>query len=337
MDDIDFFNNVDLKDISKRTLIDLKELGYLKNEEFDKLSKTKGLGFIKIIEREYKVDLSDKREKFLEYLKEHNKDNSNELFIAPPKTPSKIFPKVFALSIIFVIIIGALYILYLNRSSSSVAVELKPEKNPIIQEAKAISGIEINESEDNNSIKQSTVDKIKNEKNETINKENKNGQILKEKNITTIKSKDVVSQNLSAKLEEINISIENTDNKKSIQSTIKKPVILPVLTQNNTNNNQEKNITNAQALIIVPKKRIWVGVIDLSNYKKSSYIKDSNITISKNSNFLIATGHGRFDIFYKNQVIKFNTINPVKLLVKDGKVVKIDKKEFIKLNRGKYW
>ena len=329
MDDIDFFDNVDLKEVSKRTLIDLKELGYVKNEEFDKLSKTKGLGFIKIIEREYKVDLSDKREKFLEYLKEHNKDSNNELFIAPPKTPSKIFPTAFALSLVFVIIIGALYILYLNHLSNSTTVELKPEKNPIIQEAKKISGIEINESEDNDSVNQSISDEIKNEENQSVNIEDKNEQNLKDNNTTTLKSSETISQNLSAKSKEVNVSIKSMENKK--------PLTAPVLTQNNIGDNQEKNITTAQVLTIVPKKRIWVGVIDLSNYKKSSYIKDNNITISKNSNFLIATGHGGFDIYYNGQVIKFNTINPIKLLVKDGKIIKIDKKEFIKLNRGKYW
>ena len=335
MDDIDFFNNVDLKEVSKRTLVDLKELNYLKNEEFDKLSKAKGLGFIKIIEREYKVDLSGKRERFLEYLKEHNKDNNSEFFIAPPKTSSKIFPKALALSLVFVIIAGTIYILYLNRLSSSADVELKPEKNPIVQEAKEISGIEINETKDNNTEGQSIIDKT--EENISLsNKENDNEQLLKERNTTVNKSNKTISKNLSDKLEKNNLSKSNID-KKLLQPVTKKQFNSSVSSQKSINNNQKKSITSDQVLTIVPKKRIWVGVIDLSNYKKSSYIKDSNITISKNSNFLIATGHGKFDIYYKNKMIKFNTVNPIKLLIKGGKIVKIDKKEFIKLNKGRYW
>ena len=338
MDDVNFFDNIDLKEVSKRTLIDLKELSYLKDEEFDKLSKTKGLGFIKIIEREYKVDLSDKREKFLEYLKEHNKDNSNELFIAPPKTPSKIFPKFFALLLVFLIVLGALYIFYLNSLSNNSAItELKPDNNPIVQEAKKISGIDINGSNEQNTTDEQISDETKNEENITTVQEGEEKKNTNNKNKTTFQAKEAVEQNLSDIVKEVNTSTKNIDNKKSIQPPKEEQINAVAPVKSITNSNQENNTTSNLILTIVPKKRIWVGIIDLSNYKKSSYIKDSNITISKNSDFLIATGHGKFDIYYNDQVIKFDTVNPIRLFVKDGKVVKIDKTEFVKLNRGKYW
>ena len=323
MDDIDFFDKMDLKEVAKKTLIDIKDLEYLKNEDFGKLSKAKGIGFIKILEREYKIDLSDKKEKFLEYLKEYDKDTAKEFFIAPPKPPVKIFHKIVAWTLFLFIGAGVLYILYLNSGYYTSSSQAALGENRVIKEAQDISGIEVNET---NITEKSTVENIQPESNIMEANTSNVATTLQENNVTMVDKNYTVANE-----QEKNITI------KIVQSNTN---FLQPQGENLSSNINfiENNITNNKnTLIIEPKNRIWVGIVDLGTYKKSSYIKDTNITIDKNSSYIVTTGHGHFKVYYRGKMTDFNTVNPVRLLVQDGNVTQIDKKEFIKLNRGKYW
>lgn len=320
MDDVNFFDKMDLKEVAKKTLIDIKDLEYLKNEEFDKLSKTKGIGFIKILEREYKVDLSQKKEKFLEYLKEQGRDKTNEFFIIPPKPPAKIYPKLIAFMLFFLIGIGVLYILYLNSGYNSSSNQATSDENRVIKEAQDISGIEVNET---NSVEKNLNENIQTESNTTEINTTYNGTVLQEDNAAMIDDTKVAPPKDK---KEKNITINTVTTVEMQQDS------------NSSVDFIENNITNEGNIITIePKNKIWIGVVDLTTYKKSSYIKDENITIDKNSSYIVATGHGHFKVYYREKVIDFNTINPVRLLVKDGNITQIDREEFIKLNRGKYW
>ncbi len=331
MDSVDFFQNIDLKEVSKKTLIDKKDLNYIKNEEFDKLSKTKGLGFIKIIEREYKIDLSDKKDKFIEYLKEHGKESAKEFFIAPPKQPIKILPKLIVILLVLLIAAGIVYIVYLNTAYRSSSNQANIEKNQIVKEAQAISGIDINESNDTN--KEVAVSMAKQEDNGSDNSFLSNKQENSEKNIS-------VSADKTIKTAVNSFDTNSTQNEAVSKESSGKDLTVIQKTKpkedkklQNDNNTTVKNYN----LTIIPKNRIWVGVVDLENYKKKSYLKDTNITINKNHNFMIATGHGEFKLLFDDRILDFNTKNPVRFVVKDGNISQISRKEFIKLNRGKYW
>ncbi len=83
-----------IKGISQKTKISEENLQNLLNANFHTLKKIKTLGFISIVEREYKADLNALREEALEYYRQHEEDNS--FSIAPPvmedkKTKSKLF------------------------------------------------------------------------------------------------------------------------------------------------------------------------------------------------------------------------------------------------------
>ncbi len=312
MDDVNFFDKMDLKEVSKRTLLNVRDLEYLKNEEFDKLSKTKGLGFIKILEREYKVDLSDKKEKFLSYLKEHGKDKTKEFFIPPPKPPTKTFSK-FILLILFLLIgAGVLYILYLNMGQDTSLTQATSDENRVVKEAQDISGIKVDET---NTTQESVEE-------ESIEKDLQPSSDLMEENAS---SEDTQEQ-------ESNTAI-NSDINSSKDET--KKVSLQLEKESSNDKNSSTSFKNI--LTIVPKSKIWIGIIELKNHKKRSYLKDTNITIDIDDSYLIATGHGKLKLFYKGEILDFGSKSPMRFLVKDGSITQIDKKEFTKLNKGKYW
>jgi len=66
-DGITVLKEVGLKNVSNKTFINLENLTNLLNKDFEKLHKTKALGFIQILEREFKVDLHELREDYLSY------------------------------------------------------------------------------------------------------------------------------------------------------------------------------------------------------------------------------------------------------------------------------
>jgi len=60
------------KTISKKTNISEENVEALLQKDFDKLKKLKALGFISIIEREYKADLSQMKEEVLSHYGEYS-------------------------------------------------------------------------------------------------------------------------------------------------------------------------------------------------------------------------------------------------------------------------
>lgn len=72
----EIFENHTIKEITKKTNISEKNLGYLLSLEFEKLQKIKVLGFISILEREYNANLSEFKEDALEYYASHNRASS---------------------------------------------------------------------------------------------------------------------------------------------------------------------------------------------------------------------------------------------------------------------
>jgi len=83
-----------IKSISKKTNISEQNLEYLLASNFAVLKKVKTLGFISIIEREYKADLTAMKEEALEYYAEGSEDNSITIgmpVVEEKKGTSKLF------------------------------------------------------------------------------------------------------------------------------------------------------------------------------------------------------------------------------------------------------
>lgn len=88
---------------------------------------------------------------------------------------------------------------------------------------------------------------------------------------------------------------------------------------------------------IVPASNIWIGIIDVATKKKSTVTTDKEYKIDLNKEQLILTGHGIFGLKIDENTQNFNDKNPHRLHIKDGKVKQISYDEFLKLNDGKAW
>lgn len=90
--------------------------------------------------------------------------------------------------------------------------------------------------------------------------------------------------------------------------------------------------------IIKPSAELWLGMVDLKTFQKSSKTIKNEYAISLEKDMLITTGHAAFSLNDEhNNTLEFKSGVSKFLMIKDGKIKQISKAEFIKENRGKLW
>ncbi len=291
---------IGIKRISVDTHITEPNIEAILNREFDKLNPTKAIGFAKILEREYGVDLSEWKKEFKAY-REQIKKEQEKIFVAvsdEEEEKEKSGKLLLIIGIVALIIIAYGTYMFLNSHSSQNTPKI-PKSN-ISKENKLKPEIENKESKIalNSELNKSSLKEInKTESLKTI-----------ETNETNISIKE---QNETQNMEK-NQTIQNENNQTSLKSTY-------------------------ESFILSPRSRIWVGVIYLDNFKREQFLTDQNITLNPKRDFLIVTGHGKFDIFIDKEKYHYDDPLKVRLLYKDQSLEKIDANIFKTLNRGKSW
>ncbi|MBF7045537.1 hypothetical protein IY974_03040 [Campylobacter volucris] len=90
--------------------------------------------------------------------------------------------------------------------------------------------------------------------------------------------------------------------------------------------------------VIKPSAELWLGMVDLKTFQKSSKTIKNEFVISLEKDMLITTGHAAFSLNDEyNNILEFKSGVSKFLMIKDGKIKQISKAEFIKENRGKLW
>jgi len=177
----EFFEQYSIEIINKRTRISPISLRFIKNKEFEKIPRVKFMGFVKIIEKEFNVDLNELVEEYNQttnFKKEKNENIENK------ETKKNNTFLLFLLALVL-LAIGS-YLLYKKYSTNN-------KKNSIIKKTYMIES-------DNN---ESTTDK-----NRTQNELNK----------TTFENSNVTDKNETS--QEINVSVKETKKEISQKFTL---------------------------------------------------------------------------------------------------------------------
>ncbi len=310
MDDIKKLEEIGLKEISEKTHIGVQNLKYMANSEFEKLNRSNTVGFIKIISREYNLNFSDWLEEAEQYWK-NNRDYTltPKIFVAEE---SKGYSKSI-LYIIFLIILAAILYgayLFLNKKLDFFENPLvKKDTNYTYEDTPVVNKAKEALAENNISIveENTTSNTIAAEENQSIAEEN---QSVVESKIESNNTADV--NNAILPKEESKIST------------------------------QDKNITKTPAskkssAFILPNSKLWVGIIYLDNNKRKSFLGKQKLELDASRDQLITTGHGYFNMEFNGVMKKFNSQNPIKLLIRGGKLSVISNKKFKELNKGSLW
>jgi len=148
--------NIGAQRIYEETHIPIEHVQAILHESFDGLTKVQFVGFISILEREYKEDLSSLKERGIEHFNElHGDDlehmNDDGIFIAPTKNQNP--------TIIYILIAVAIFavVAYISLDSTQEDenITVVTTENPIIEDVKkSIVVTDINET--NSSLEQNS-------------------------------------------------------------------------------------------------------------------------------------------------------------------------------------
>jgi cytoskeletal protein RodZ len=205
MNAYEFFEKYSIETINKKTRISPISLRFIKNKKFEKIPRVKFIGFVRIIEKEFNVNLSELIE---EYNQTTNSKEEEKEDIKIEKPKNNTF-WVFLLALIL-LIIGS-YLLYKKYNNKKV---------PIIKKTYLIEPLNETTANKNSSLKSINISVI--DKNETI----------KEINNTIKKTKKEIQQPISP----VNIKIipnekvwfkaKNIDTNKTVEFLTSNPKTL---------------------------------------------------------------------------------------------------------------
>ncbi len=337
MNDINIIEELGIKEVSKKTHIEAKFLHFMITKQFGKLNKTNTLGFVKILRREYNLDLRGWVEEFEAYIKEHEQTNDtktkNPLF-TQENNHKKSNTKIWLYFSIFILLVAFAFwkfngMKFIEDFKHKLNLQTNIQK-PIVDEN--ISDIDIVQNEDDENILDISDENITEE--------------LNEQNITQNIQTDEIPNNETLKNTDETQQEQNTTQERSEEAN----QTLPIKQQENimqTNDDEnistkEQNITKqiqekiTQAFI-TPKRKMWIGIIDLKTHKKKQYSTQNMITLQLNHPQLIMTGHGDFIFKYGNEENSYTSKLKKYYIIKNGTIKQIDKKEFIANNKGKSW
>ena len=271
MSDIKILKEMGLKEVSRKTYIEVKYLQKMVDKDFESLNRANTLGFIRILKREYNLDFDDWIREFEEYLNENNNESVERLFadVKPSFWQNKLY--LFLIAVFVILIGGFLYSYFYNKSNNSLL--------PI---------------SDNTSMLHEVAENI-----ETLS------------DVQNSTTDNFVSSDEEVITNDINSDTHTEDIPKTINGIA----------------------------VLKPDKKIWIGIIDLADYKRQNYLQSTPLDIDLTKEQLILTGHGLFSLQnnINNETLTFNSAETKYLYVKDGIIKEINKEEFKSLNRGKDW
>jgi len=297
--DIKGLEKIGLQEVCKKTHIEVKQLEYMINNQFDKLNKINTLGFVKILSREYKLDLTDWLEGFYDYWADHKaeeENKKNKIFIRA--NSDKSYKKLALLFLLVMFISGIFAVVSIFKIDIDLAGLLNKTKfetqvagyqsAPVVQEAAKSLGVKVEERIVETSSANTTVEAV------------------------------IVSTD-----ENSTVKIETNNSPMSLSLVEEKNTTIAVLPKNKA--------------MIIPKRKIWIGTIALDTFNRQVVSDDKNMTIDLTKKQLIKTGNGYFSLSYDGTVEDFTEQGSTRFLVENGTIKKISEESFIALNKGKNW
>jgi len=315
-DGVDFLIKQGYKKLSAKTFISDVDLERFLNKDFQNINKTRALGFIQILEREYDVDLSELKQAYLEHEHTHKPKAPDTLFVETPIKEEKVWKK-------YIPYIAALLVV------GGLAFYLFKPNNDVVENQELLT----QQIEENKSIidkAQKNLEKFEENKSRVVASGTLESSLQDETNRSLIASNVSNDDDLDLDkvvlemMKERNISVEDKNTSPDENETMAKvqeqsKSIKPVPVKNDIKKpkTKKKKATKGK-LYIEPTRKAWVGVIYLDNFTK----KD----------FLI-----HFKIYNKDYSVKFTGRGPVRFIYKDGELMEINKKEFVRTSAGVAW
>ncbi len=252
----ELFEKYSIEDIAKKTNIPQEKLESLKEKKWEDFRKPQVIGFLNILQREFKADLSDEINEAKEYFKEHQVEKAIASIDMVDSTVSIEHRGYFITKLIYLLTIAALAYAgwYYYNKESSPQIEIKDDNSSIISDSissvKDLLGMDsnakLNENNSSNEANKTTSKEPKEEVKTSIisNSENK---VEKNQSSKEDDKKDKFNINIpqpSANNSTLDVTSKSNQEQQSVKienNSIKKAVDTLLEENDSLKNAQDKN------------------------------------------------------------------------------------------------
>ncbi len=340
LDGIARLKEIGLKDVSNKTFINLDNLTALLDKDFAKLNRTKALGFIQILQREFGVDLQELKKEYLQFDNGYVKPKENYQAVESIDNDEE-KPKKFFLYLLLGLagVLAAYFFFSHDADKGSISpVDLNVVKNDVVtQEAKEslLAVDEAYEKEVNDSDEVDLNKVVQEMFKTTEDNESNESQEANETAISDTNSSDMIipatEENITL---EPSITTEAVESKAPIKVVEKQEtLVIPKKVKKPIKVHNE----NRGGLYIKPIQKAWVGVIFLDTMKKKDFLIRRPLVLDASKDQIILVGHNKFKI-YNNQLEQgFKSKKMVRFLYKNGDLREISKREYNRYRGNAKW
>ena len=143
----------------------------------------------------------------------------------------------------------------------------------------------------------------------------------------------------TSKKANLNVELNNSSikaAKEKIETIKTTPIVVEqkVYTSSSSSEAEKKVIKQIR---IIPKSKLWVGIINLESNKKRQLTTSEAIELNASHNYLFAFGHGYLSIALDDNTTEFSEKRNVRFKYENHTLTQISLSEFKALNRGKNW
>lgn len=322
--------DLDLNEVAERTRIEKEFFEALIARDFDALSRFNVKGFLKILKREYDIDLNELGDEFSGFLgikpepKPDEIDSSKKVINSNLDHYARKGSNTWLWLIIVVVIIVLLFFVWQQGFLKA----LLPDES--VQNQSEIARLSTNAAENNINVALNGFadgENVALEQNQSENGEN----------LENPETASLGSSNANSAVSGTNLA-ENSRNL-ATQNALQNAA------QNAINSQNSRTPQNLQAALnaansenfafITPSVRVWVGFIDLESKEKTSMITDKDFSVNLAKDQLLLTGGADLQVKKSDGSVQNITGGGSKrFLVKDGDIKEVSIKEFRSYNGG---
>ncbi len=314
-----------IEKVAIKTTISQDNLNYLLNENFEKLSRVKALGFLLILEREYKeLEVSELREHIKLFFENNQPDYDNVIVVSrTPSTDNGGF-SFFKWFVVLGILVGGWY-LYTQGKLDGLLQNITSKKD-IYSDDKALE----------NNITEEEAKKI------SITKDTQEPVSI----VAPVEPKVDLEAEVVKVVEEENKTEETVKKPETMQSSVateltKMQESQPLLTKTEENvvSTEDKTVPAISTITINPTRgMLWFGFINVDTKKKKEFMKQVSTPFDINDGrWILVTGHGFLDIASEAKTLEVSDRNKHYFYIDSKEIKEISQQEFRTLNGGHGW
>ena len=332
--------------VSSVTNISLDNLNNLVSEDFENLTRVKSLGFLLILEREYKeIEVSSLRERVKVYFEEHKPADENVVMVSQDSIDGNgvSFFKWF----IILALLGGGYYLYSEGKLDGFLQNIEDKKD-FFDDNKALESNVTEEEARNVSVESSLENPIAiatpiepTQKKISLNGEESES----DTNSTFLVQNDANSSLNGGKTSSTAISEEEKSAESVIQEVVEgaekavEKTAEAVVNETNESNQTVPSKAKISTVTINPTRgMLWYGFINLDTKKRREFMKKVSTPFDiKDGRWLLVTGHGYVDIVSDLKSIELADRKKHYFYIDSTELRTLTKKEFRGMNGKRGW